>query len=203
MASNPKTFLTEEEYLAFERKSDTKHEYFRGEIYAMTGARRAHQQIAGNLVISLGSQLRTRKCSVYPTDLRVGIPSTSLYAYPDVVVTCGEEKFLDGEFDTLLNPILLVEVLSDSTAAYDRNEKFENYRTIDALREYLLVSQREIRLEHFVRQTDDSWLYTDTKSADGVVRLPSIDCELKMIDVYDKVAFEERSPGGFMREHLR
>jgi Uma2 family endonuclease len=203
MASNPKTFLTVEEYLEFERKSDTKHEYFGGEIYAMTGARRAHQQVVSNLVVSLGSQLRTRDCSVYPTDLRVGIPGTSLYAYPDVVVTCGEEKFLDSEFDTLLNPIVLIEVLSDSTEAYDRAGKFENYRAIGSLREYLLISQREMRVEHYVRQGDDGWLYTDTKLADAVVKLPSIDCELSLADVYHKVTFGVRNPGGFMREQPR
>lgn len=189
MVSNPKAFLTEEEYLAFERKSQNKHEYYDGEIFAMTGARRAHQQITSNLVMLLGSQLRSSDCSVYPTDLRVKIQPARQYVYPDIVVTCGEQQFLDNEFDTLLNPVVLIEVLSESTEAKDRGVKLQHYKDIESLQEYLLVSQRMVRIEHYVRQVDGSWRYTDMIGAGSNIELPSIGCGLKLAEVYEKVVF--------------
>lgn len=187
MVSNPKTFLTEEEYLAFERQSEIKHEYLDGEIFAMTGVRRAHARIVTNLATALDNQLRDGTCNVYSGDLRVNVPATGLYAYPDIAVTCGEEKFLDDEFDTLLNPILLIEVLSNSTEAYDRGRKFVNYQGISTLREYLLVAQHSRLIEHFVRQEDSSWNYTKIHEVGSQIELPTIRCELRLNDVYFNV----------------
>jgi Uma2 family endonuclease len=187
MVSNPKTFLTEEEYLAFERKSETKHEYYQGEVFAMTGVRRAHARIVTNLSTTLDNQLRDGSCNVYSGDLRVNVPATGLYAYPDVAVTCGEEKFRDEEFDTLLTPILLIEVLSNSTEAYDRGLKFQNYQSIETLRHYLLVSQYSRKMELFTRQPDNSWNYTEIHEKGSAMALSSIGCDLRLNDVYFNV----------------
>ncbi|MEO6391100.1 MAG: Uma2 family endonuclease [Pyrinomonadaceae bacterium] len=191
MVSNPKTFLTEEEYLAFERQSEFKHEFFNGEVFAMTGVRRAHARIATNLSTSLDNQLRDATCNVYSGDLRVKVPSTGLYTYPDLIVTCGEEKFADDEFDTLLNPIVLIEILSSSTEAYDRGRKFENYQAIESFREYVLVSQTARRIEHYLRESGSEWHYREIREAGSKIRLPTIECELNLDEVYAKVVFTD------------
>ncbi len=187
MSSQPKTDLTPEEYLTFERQSETKSEYFDGEIFAMTGASRKHNLIATNIVISLGQQLKGRPCEIYSSDMRVRIPATNLYTYPDVVVVCGEPEFEDEYVDTLLNPTLLVEVLSKSTASYDATVKFGYYRTLESLMEYLLIAQNERRVEQYTRQADGRWLLTDIRSPDAVIELTSTQTSLALPDVYDKV----------------
>ncbi|HYV06815.1 MAG TPA: Uma2 family endonuclease, partial [Blastocatellia bacterium] len=140
MASNPTTRYTPEEYLAYERASDTKHEYLNGEIFAMGGASSRHVLIVTNLVVELGSQVKGGPCLVYSTDLRVKVSPTGLYTYPDVIAVCNNPEFSDEQKDTLLNPVLIIEVLSDSTKDYDRGGKFEQYRTIISFAEYLLVA---------------------------------------------------------------
>lgn len=127
MSVIPKTKLTPEEYLEFERRSEIKHEFFDGEIFAMSGARRNHNVIAWNIGGELRQKLKNKNCEAYPADMRVFVPETGLYTYPDLVVVCGEPVFQDDVFDTLLNPILLIEVLSDSTEGYDRGKKFQHY----------------------------------------------------------------------------
>jgi Uma2 family endonuclease len=157
-------------------------------MFAMTGASRRYNVIVTNLVIALGNQLRDRPCNVYSSDLRVRVTSTGLYTYPDVVVTCGEEEFADKEQDTLLNALVIFEVLSDSTEAYDRGRKFEHYQNISSLSTYVLVTQDIQRIERFVRQEDGrAWVYTETHEADAAVRIEAIGCVLKLEDIYDKV----------------
>ena len=187
MSSQLKTRLTPEEYLAIERKAEYKSEYLDGEIFAMTGASREHDLIASNIIREISLQLKGHLCEVYPSDMRVRVPATSLYTYPDVVVVCNEPKFEDGYIDTLLNPTLIVEVLSESTESYDRGKKFGYYRTMLTLGEYLLVAQDEYRVEQYVRQTDERWLLSDIRSLDGKVELASIPCVLALREVYDKV----------------
>jgi Uma2 family endonuclease len=199
MSSQPKTYLTPEEYLAIERKAETKSEYFNGEmfplrgaskphdVFAMVGASRKHNLIAANIIIALGQQLRNKPCELYPSDMRVRVPATGLYTYPDVVVACGEPKFEDDYFDTLLNPVLIVEVLSPSTASYDRIKKFGYYRTIESLSEYLLIAQDEYKVEQYVKQADGRWLLSDIRLLESVVELPSVQCTLRLADVYAKV----------------
>lgn len=187
MASHPKTFLTEEEYLATERQAEFRSEYFAGEMFAMAGASRQHNRIVTNLVAALDSQTRARPCNVYSNDMRVKARSTGLYTYPDVVITCGEERFADEENDVLLNPLVIIEVLSDSTEADDRGKKFENYQSIASLTEYLLVSQISQRVEQFVRQNSRNWIYSETHEAGDAIKLQSIECELKLEDIYLKV----------------
>lgn len=188
MSSQPETYLTPEEYLAIERRAETKSEYFGGEMFAMVGASRKHNLIATNIVISVGQQLKKRPCELYTSDMRVKIPATGLYTYPDVTVACGEPKFEDEFVDTLLNPTLIVEVLSASTASYDRIKKFGYYRTIESLAEYLLVAQDEHKVEQYAKQSDGRWMLSDIRSLEGVVELASIECRLMLADVYDKVS---------------
>lgn len=189
MSAQPQAqFITAEEYLDLERKAETKSEYYDGVICQRAGARRKHVRVVSNLVSHLDRQTQDRDCNVYASDLRVCSNSvTGLYTYPDVVVTCGEEKFLDSEFDTLLNPPVIFEVSSNSTARYDRNEKFELYESIESLQEYVLVAQDRVKIEHFVRQGLGQWLLKIVQSFDGAIKLESINCELLARDVYAKV----------------
>lgn len=187
MSSQPTTYLTPEEYLAIERKAESKSEYINGEIVAMTGASRQHNLIVVNIAGELRQQLRGRPCEIYSNDMRVRIPSTRLYTYPDLVVVCGEPQFEDDYLDTLLNPTLIIEVLSESTEGYDRGKKFGFYRTIPSLAEYLLIAQDEQRVEQYAKQPDGRWLLSEYRSTDDVAELASIQCQLALTEVYDKV----------------
>jgi Uma2 family endonuclease len=188
MSSQPTTYLTPEEYLAIERRAEYKSEYIDGGMVAMTGASRRHNLIAVNLTRELSQQLRGRPCESYAGDMRVRVASTRLYTYPDVVVVCGEPQFEDDYVDTLLNPTLIVEVLSESTELYDRGKKFGFYRTIESLTEYLLVAQDEHRIEQYVKQPDERWLLSDYRSPEADIEMTSIQCELRLREVYEKVA---------------
>lgn len=188
MSSQPTTYLTPEQYLAIERKAEYRSEYVDGEMVAMTGASRRHNLIAFNLAREIGQQLKGRPCEGYTSDMRVRIPSSRLCTYPDVVVVCGEPRFEDEHVDTLLNPTVIIEVLSQSTELYDRGRKFAFYRSLESLAEYLLVAQDEYRVEQYVKQADGRWLLSDYRSLDDVVELPSIECKLAVREIYDKVA---------------
>lgn len=189
MSSLPKTYLTPEEYLAFERRCEYKNEYFDGEIFAMTGASREHNLITVNIGRELSQQLKTRPCEAYISDMRVLIPRTTNYLYPDVVVVCGGPKFADSYLDTLTNPTLVVEVLSESTEVYDRGRKFEQYRKLESLREYLLVAQDKLLVERYLRQPGGGWLLSEFGRAEEALELPSIECRLLVGDIYHKVEF--------------
>src|ERR1700704_4212609 len=190
MSQQIKSYVSPEEYLRLERQSESKSEDVNGEIFAMTGASRKHNLVAGNIFGELRQQLKGRQCEAYMGDMRVKVTATGLYTYPDVVVVCGEPKFEDEYVDTLLNPTLLVEVLSQSTERYDRIAKSSYYRTLDALAEHLLVAQDEVRLEQYFKQPNGQWLLFESTSLDGVVKLPSINCSLALRDVYDKVSLD-------------
>lgn len=187
MSTQPSRRVTIDEYLALERPAETKSEYLDGEVFLMTGASRKHNLVAGNVFASLHAQLRDRACEAFAGDMRVRISATNLFTYPDVVVVCGEPAFDDAELDTLLNPMLIVEVLSKSTEDYDRGTKFAHYRTLPSLREYLLLAQDRVHAEHFVRQDADRWLLTETDAAGATLVLPSIGCRLALADVYARV----------------
>lgn len=191
MSAIPKTKLTVKDYLEFERNSEIKHEFFNGEIFAMSGAKRNHNKIVGNLSGLVWQHLKGKDCEFYPTDMRVFVPSTGLYTYPDLVVVCGEPQFQDDVFDTLLNPILLIEVLSDSTESYDRGKKFQHYRSIETLQEYVLVSQNEARIEKYVRHGDGFWLLSEAVGIDSEIEFASIGCRVALSEVYDKINFDE------------
>jgi Uma2 family endonuclease len=187
MSRQAKTHVTPEEYLAYERRAEYKNEYIGGEIFAMTGASRRHNLITANVISLFWQQLRDKPCEVYPSDMRVRIPAANVYTYPDCVVVCGEPQFEDAELDTLLNPTLIVEVLSKSTAAYDRRAKFGYYRTLDSLAEYILISQNEYHVAQHVRRADGRWLLTDYRSREDTISLESVNCSLPLDDVYDRV----------------
>jgi len=157
----------------------------------MTGASHQHNLITVNIGAELRNQLKGRACEVYQSDMRVHVPATGLYTYPNVVVVCGEPQLEDEHFDTLLNPTLIVEVLSKSTARYDRTGKFSDYRSIPSFAEYLLVAQSEYRVEQSAKQSDGRWLLTDFRSLEDVVRLDSIQCSLSLKEIYDKVSLTQ------------
>ena len=180
------TYLTPEEYLAFERKATTKHEYLNGQIVAMSGASFAHTFITANIVTYLNIQLMDGECRAVASDIRVKASETESYFYPDIVVVCGEPVPEDNVFDTLLNPTVIVEVLSPSTETYDRGEKFEHYQQIASLKDYVLISQDKVHVEHYCRQ-GSRWLQTELAELEDVLPLRSIDCELRLQDVYRRV----------------
>jgi len=184
------TYLTPEEYLAWERKADIKHEYLRGEIIAMSGASYQHTIITMNISGELYIQLKDTACTVHTNDMRVRTSPEISYFYPDILVVCDEPRFEDNTCDTLLNPIVLVEVLSPSTEAYDSGEKFGHYQQLTSLREYILVSQDEVRVECHRRQGTE-WQLTECRSLEDVLSLISIDCELSLEDIYRRVEFRE------------
>lgn len=192
MSAKPKKkYISSEDYLALERESLEKHEYFDGEIFAMAGTSEEHANISSNINISLGIQLKKRPCKSYQSDLRVHIPATGLYTYPDVMVVCGKAELLEDAFlDTVLNPVLIIEVLSPSTADYDKGTKFDHYRTIESLQEYILVWQDKKRVARYTKQENESWVLRDFIGDDAEIALSSIDCQITMEDIYDKVDFE-------------
>ena len=196
MSTLPKTYLTPEQYLEIERKAEFKSEYYQGEMFAMAGARWAHNLILLNLASELRQQLRSRPCSVTSSDMRVRVNAKGLYTYPDVVVVCGEPRFLDERRDTLLNPTLIAEVLSESTEQYDRGRKFEHYRPLESLAEYLLVSSQRVSADLFTRQPDGRWMLTASSRLEDSLDLPSVGCHLALADLYEKVEFSEPVTAG-------
>jgi len=181
------SYISEKEYLAQERVSKTKSEYFDGEIFAMAGASRRHNLIVANVIISLGVQLKNKPCRVYPSDMRLKIEKTDLNTYPDVMVVCNEERFTDEKQDTLLNPDIIIEVLSDSTEKYDRGEKFKQYRQIESLTEYVMIAQNYRSIEKFTKDRNGQWRLTETDERKPFVDLKSSGTRLEIAEVYDKV----------------
>ena len=191
----PQTYLTPEEYLVLERKAipdaeTVRSEYLDGEIIAMFGASFTHNLITGNIFAELHTCLRGSGCVVFANEMRVSIPTAESYFYPDVGVVCEEPRFEDDVFDTLLNPIVIVEVLSPSTEAYDRGDKFAHYRQLQSLQEYVLVSQDKVRIEHYVRYAAQ-WILTDFQEPDQQLPLTSIQCELPLQEIYERILFPE------------
>ena len=192
MSALPKKKWTAEDYLAFERDSDEKHEFIDGSVYLMTGASREHNLIVFSLATLLGNQLRGRACEAYVNDMRVKVKRQD-YTYPDVIVVCHPPKFEDADVDTLLNPTLLIEVLSPSTEQYDRGQKFESYRTLNSLQEYVLVAQDRPHIEHFVRQDQGTWMFSEVNGLNMSLELASIGCTLALADIYEKLVFDDGS----------
>ncbi len=186
-ASHPSALLSAKEYLDLERVAEIKSEYIDGDVVAMPGASREHNLIVVNLVAELRQQLKGRPEVVYPSDLRVWIPATRRYTYPDVIVVAEESLFQDEQADTLLNPAVILEVLSPGTESYDRGEKFAAYRSIESVQEYFLVSQVDVRVERYVRQADGRWMFSEHADPAEGVRLSTIDCVLQMAEIYDKI----------------
>src|SRR5437867_4399511 len=178
VVAEPVKRLTETEYLELERRAEFKSEFFEGEVFAMSGGTPLHSQIATNLAAEFRNQLKGKRCVPYNSDLRLKVEATGLITYPDLSVACGPLQFAAGTDDTVVNPTVIVEVLSDSTEAYDRGRKFENYRQMPSLREYLLVSQKQPRIEQFLRQSSGQWLLREAAGMDDTLPLPSLDIVL-------------------------
>jgi Uma2 family endonuclease len=187
MSAQPKTFLSPEEYLEQERRAEYKSEYCAGEVFAMAGSSRRHGLVVTNLIVELGQQLKGKPCEVYSGDLRLRVTPAGLYTYPDVMVVCADVEFADDQKDTVLNPVVLIEVLSESTSDYDRGRKFEYYRTLPSLREYLTVAQDKPHIEHWTRQQEDSGSLVEFHNLTQTIRLASIDCVLALKEIYDKI----------------
>jgi Uma2 family endonuclease len=172
------------EYVAQEAKSETKHEYVNGEIFAMAGGTLEHGRLCASIIGELCNALRGRPCVVFSSDVRVRVRATALCTYPDASVVCGRPEVDPEDKNTLLNPVVIVEVLSDSTEAYDRDDKRAHYRRIPSLRHYLLVSQHERRIDHYQRNKDGTWALRDAGEA-GHVRLEAVGCEIAVDAVYE------------------
>lgn len=187
MIAEPKRKWTPEDYLAYDRETEEKFEYFGGEIFAMSGASRKHNLVNGNAFAALRPQVLGRGCEIYTNDMRVGIPETGLYTYPDIVVACGDPQFEDDSEDTLLNPVLIVEVLSPSTEGYDHGKKFAHYRTLPSLQVYLMVAQDKVHVELYERQEEERWVLSETRDIDRTLELLAIRAKLALKDVYGLV----------------
>lgn len=199
MASVPKTYWTAEQYLTRERRAEFKSEFFRGETFAMAGASAKHNLIVLNCGAVLREQLKERPCVVYPSDLKLEVRATGLITYPDLTVVCGKPEFGYDRGDVLHNPIVIVEVLSESTESYDRGKKFEHYRLIPSLRHYILVSQDRVSVEVFTRQPtsdsrEDAWLLNASTKLEEALALSAIGCQLPLSEVFAKVDLTEETP---------
>jgi Uma2 family endonuclease len=194
MSAQPQPRLTAEQYLAAERSAEFRHEYYNGHIYAMSGGSFQHFQIIGNVTAELHARLKKRPCAVGSSDLRLRVSPDGLYTYPDVIVINGDPRFADERHDTLLNPALIVEVLSPTTEAYDRGFKSAQYRTVESLEEYALVSQVEPRVEVFRRQPGGHWLLSEAVGLEAVCHFESLDCAIPLSEVYAKVTFSPHDP---------
>jgi Uma2 family endonuclease len=200
---------TVEEYLEMERASEVRHEYLDGEIYEMSGESITHGRICTNIVVTLGGQLRGKQCEVFSKDMKIRsgwLPSPrrmtkGLFSYPDVVIVCGTPETHDEYQDILINPNVIIEVLSDATERFDRRDKFQRYRThLPTLTDYILVSQNIALIELFTRQTDDRWLFTPVSDIERELEIASIGCSLRLADVYDRVTFPPAEDEEFIEE---
>lgn len=189
MPAIPKEYITPEAYLEMERQAETKSEYYKGEVFAMAGATKEHNKIVAAIVGELYNYFKGKNCSVFPSDIRVHNEENGFYTYPDVTVACGEEKYLDNEFDTLLNPIIILEVLSNTTESYDRGIKFKLYRSIPSLKHYVLVSSTEVNAEVYTRNEKDEWILTTVNDKAASIYVSAIPFPLPLKAVYSQVKF--------------
>ena len=181
--------FTSSEYLSLERQSEIRHEYLDGFVYAMAGESPAHSPICFNLSVVIGTQLRGTSCRGFSPNMKVRAGEAGLYSYPDLAVACGEPAFEDKHGDVLLNPTVVFEVLSRSTEAYDRGEKFERYKKVETLRDYVLVSQDQPRIERFSLQPDGTWSKSEVSGLDSTLALDTINCRIPLAEVYERIAF--------------
>lgn len=177
---------TDEEYLAFEREAEEKHELINGKIVSASGANRNHCLIVGNVVSDLHFQLKRKSPEIYASNMRVRMRQ-GRYSYPDVVVVCGEPQFADEEFDVLLNPTVIIEVLSKQKRFRDKTEKLETFLKIESVRECLLIEQDEQHIEHFIKQTPKQWLLKIYEEADESIVLESVGCKISLADIYAQI----------------
>ena len=193
MSALPKPFLSEEEYLRIEREAEYKSEYYQGEMFAMSGASLEHNEISSNVNFAIRSRLRDKPCRVLTSDMRVKVQENGLYTYPDVVLVCERPELEDEQFDTLLNPYLILEILSPSTESYDRGKKFEMYQSLDSLQHYLLVAQDRPSVMHFRRQTDNDWLSRLAQNLEERIVLEDLEIAIPLAEIYERIEFETQA----------
>lgn len=182
-------FITPEEYLAAERIATEKHEYYHGEIFAMSGASVNHNKIFRKLFLAFGHQLKGRDCQPYGRDLRIHIPLNTLYTYPDISIICGEPELADNQFDNVINPSVIIEILSKSTRNCDKGEKFTLYRDIDTLQEYILVDSEKIHIEKHIRNKDNSLQLTEFKNIENSLLITTVNVQIELRDIYEGLSF--------------
>ena len=196
MSVLPKRIFTQEEYAMLEEKAPYKSQYVAGEIYAMAGVEPAHNRISENLSGMFYVRFRARPCETFSSDVKVRVKAGDLWTYPDLSVLCGQPKYDTGtKPSSLLNPQAIFEVLSPSTAAFDRGDKFERYKQIESLTDYVLVASEKMRVEHYVRQTNGDWIYREHHEGTDVLKLGSVEVELPLAEIYERVAFPEPGEG--------
>lgn len=180
-------YITESEYLSYEREATERHEYYKGEIFAMSGASFKHNIIEDNLRVLLGSFLKGTKCRSFGSNLRIHIPKNTLYTYPDILIVWDEPKFVDNEFDTLLNPSVIIEILSPSTANYDRGAKFDLYREIDSLQEYILIDSTATHFVNYVKNANATWTLSESKNLNDNFFITTIGLQISLSEVYSGI----------------
>ena len=180
-------YYTTEEYLTFERASQTRHELYKGEIFAMAGASLNHNKLQMNFITTVGSFLKGRSCNVFGSDLRIHVPVNGLFTYPDALIICGNPQLMDEQFDTVLNPSVIVEILSPATQRYDRGEKFMLYRSIPSLKEYILIDSESISIEHYKRNNNNTWLLQEWKERTDALTIATIGLDLTVEELYSGV----------------
>lgn len=190
MLARQQKYYTPEEYLTLEESAEYRSEYYQGEIFAMSGGSANHNRIAGNVYMSLRERLEGKSCEAFITDMRLLVKKNGLYTYPDVMVICGQLKYVKGRTDTVTNPVLIVEVLSESTQAYDRGAKFELYRALETLQDYVLIDQARVYVEYFHKLADGRWVLTELSQIEAVLALESVGVELPLSQVYRRVEWE-------------
>ena len=184
-------YISPEQYLEMERASEVKHEYYQGEVFAMSGASIPQNYVFHNVYGSLVISLKGKNCKPFGSDLRIHIPENGLYTYPDITIICGKPETTDNFEDSVTNPSVIIEILSKSTQDYDRGTKFALYRSIKSLKEYILVNSRAVSVEHNTRQPDNSWVLTEFKQLSDSFIISSIGLTLHLKDIYEDVTFEE------------
>lgn len=189
-----KQFYSEEEFWAFEDASQTKHEWFDGEIFDMAGGTAEHAAVASNVHVAIGSQLRGTTCRIVGSDQQVRVEATGLITYPDLVVYCQPYRFEPRHPNTLLNPRVIIEVLSPSTAHYDRTAKLDNYKQIALLHDVLLIEPERVRVEWFHRLNDDEWLHRVVRELESSIALDSINCTLALREIYETIELPDQTP---------
>ena len=190
MSTQPQPYITPEQYLEIERAAECKSEYFDGEMFAMAGGTLSHARIQRNISTLLGNQLHGKSCEQAGSDLRLQVAGDGLFTYPDIVVFCGEPLLADGHKDTLTDATVIIEVLSPSTERYDRTFKFEQYRKLPSLKDYIVIAQNRPYLQHRTRSADGNWRAFETADPEAVIQLPSIECSFRLADAYYRVEFE-------------
>jgi Uma2 family endonuclease len=193
MSALPKPLYSPKEYLELDRAAEFKSEYVAGEIFAMAGASEEHIIITDNLTIALGTRLRGGSCRPFSSDMRVSLGLSEMYVYPDIVVVCGERPYADDRRDVLVNPTLIVEVLSSTTEAFDRGDKSAAYRQLASLKEYVLIAQDRPHVELYSRQPAGRWLLSEVDGLEAAIQLQSVGCNLPLAEIYDGVSFAARA----------